>query len=837
MISRNVGANFNVNKLSISSNGGIELRNIQSTARLNELDAANGEVRIGLGSNHYYLQKNESRANPFWQSIRMMNSEQVRYVEPYLPNIIKINAKQINAETVKRHPAWLQRLHTTCGEINYQRLIEVYLEHNRHTQSPGPATAAIAAIAVAIATQGTCSGWAAALIGMPSAEAVAVGAVISTKMMLAHSVLTAGFSSLIAQTTSAVVMNKGNLGHTLDTLARTDTVKSLATAMLSAGALHQLYDTLAIPVKFEERVFNEHLRYNVASSGVNALLNMVIYKQDTEQTMLGATVNTLLGTVLDANAGPNVSRTQRIIMHSTLGGLSGEIMGLGALVGAIQGLVRAEGPTIFSDKKAKNIANAEDTNNIEEIEKPNSLSDPEKVKGVARNSKPLNTAYQDKSTTLVNSKIYPIIVNALEEVTQNAVHLLAKNNIKVPKKEVHQAFTEHPALQGSPTEIQNNLIQIGKANGPVKDNRSAFIKGYEKIFMAVLDNLVDKAYAGEISEYSASSFSNAKPSLSYDVSSQSKENNWWYMAWRALTGDRSPSILAWQKQNRQNMPKSALYSDALNKAHEELRVGTRVLGALQTLGGASQIAVGAVGGALSAPTFIGPIIATSNATMGFDNVLTGISTIWTGEPQPTLLFQGANAVGQKTGLYGPQGASYIEVGLNLAPVVIPKALIFAYRSGAARTKPAMHKETFLEMNLKESSLEKLSASEYQFKSGQDKLHFDKHFRHIAEALGDSTYNLKDYLTDANWVIQNGTFSSELNGYVALVGGKGSAKAAFVGIDRVTKEITTFHLKDVSKLEKTAPGLGWTTNKKVDKMDLIGPNPELGWKTPYRKSKK
>ena len=47
----------------------------------------------------------------------------------------------------------------------------------------------------------------------------------------------------------------------------------------------------------------------------------------------------------------------------------------------------------------------------------------------------------------------------------------------------------------------------------------------------------------------------------------------------------------------------------------------------------------------------------------------------------------------------------------------------------------------------------------------------------------------------------------MNGYIKLVGGEGSAKYAFVGIDRATGNITTLHLKSVKELAKKAPSLG------------------------------
>ena len=86
-------------------------------------------------------------------------------------------------------------------------------------------------------------------------------------------------------------------------------------------------------------------------------------------------------------------------------------------------------------------------------------------------------------------------------------------------------------------------------------------------------------------------------------------------------------------------------------------------------------------------------------------------------------------------------------------------------------------------------------------------HFERHGQEIGSALNKSIYTSVDYLNDANHVINSGTYVPELNGYVKLIGGKGNAKFAFVGLDRSTGMITTFHIKSVSELAKKAPSLG------------------------------
>jgi hypothetical protein len=128
-----------------------------------------------------------------------------------------------------------------------------------------------------------------------------------------------------------------------------------------------------------------------------------------------------------------------------------------------------------------------------------------------------------------------------------------------------------------------------------------------------------------------------------------------------------------------------------------------------------------------------------------------------------------------------------------------------------------------------------SVVKYSFKAGQAEIHFQKHLQEFEKVFDFKNYTIEDYVKDANLVIKDGTYSSDLNAYVAVAGGKGSAKAIIAGLDRSTNEITTLHLKPVSDLQKIAPNLGWTTRAKPNLSDLIGPDRELGWKPPYRRS--
>ncbi|HEY2566622.1 MAG TPA: hypothetical protein VGH95_02780 [Candidatus Aquirickettsiella sp.] len=115
---------------------------------------------------------------------------------------------------------------------------------------------------------------------------------------------------------------------------------------------------------------------------------------------------------------------------------------------------------------------------------------------------------------------------------------------------------------------------------------------------------------------------------------------------------------------------------------------------------------------------------------------------------------------------------------------------------------------------------------YKFKPGLDVIHFEKHGMQIANKFDlGRDYDVKQYIEDANFVIKNGIYVPELNAYVKIP--VGTARAPFVGLDRFTNEITTFHLKSVTYLERQAPSLGWSTKPsfEIDKFLDVKQDPD------------
>ncbi|HHT7755653.1 TPA: hypothetical protein ACT2GM_001651 [Streptococcus suis] len=97
----------------------------------------------------------------------------------------------------------------------------------------------------------------------------------------------------------------------------------------------------------------------------------------------------------------------------------------------------------------------------------------------------------------------------------------------------------------------------------------------------------------------------------------------------------------------------------------------------------------------------------------------------------------------------------------------------------------------------------------QFKPGELDTHYDKHKDEVVNVLGGANYTKDQYLSDANHVIQNGTYSPDKHAYYQYAGVSktGKAKYAVVGLDRNTHEITTFHVKGIIEMNKWDPNLG------------------------------
>jgi adhesin HecA-like repeat protein len=139
----------------------------------------------------------------------------------------------------------------TAYDVDWHAIELKYETWNESSTSLSPAFAAVVAIVIAVATAGAGTAAATSILGA-SASTAAAGSATA----IAASAIAAGTTALIstaAMTAINTKLNGGSIGDALDELASSDTFKSIAIAMVTAGAMH------AVNAEF----------FNITSDGVN----------------------------------------------------------------------------------------------------------------------------------------------------------------------------------------------------------------------------------------------------------------------------------------------------------------------------------------------------------------------------------------------------------------------------------------------------------------------------------------------------------------------------------------------------------------------------------------
>ena len=161
----------------------------------------------------------------------------------------------------------------------------------------------------------------------------------------------------------------------------------------------------------------------------------------------------------------------------------------------------------------------------------------------------------------------------------------------------------------------------------------------------------------------------------------------------------------------------------------------------------------------------------------------------------------------------PDGTPATDLEKKIAPYVVPIGNLveagkgFAVAASAYGAYQTYYGKPILGVNTNWLGKPKVPKVEgvRTFKPGELESHFNKHGQQVADALNKSNYSIQQYLDDANNIIQNGTYIPEMNGYVMKIGGTGkSTKYAFVGLDRATGNITTYHVKYAKQILKKSP---------------------------------
>ncbi|HET8687137.1 MAG TPA: DUF637 domain-containing protein, partial [Methanosarcina sp.] len=113
-----------------------------------------------------------------------------------------------------------------------------------------------------------------------------------------HFAVQAGFVGLCSQAAASLVANNGDPFKTIESLMSVDTVKSLATSMISAGVVAKIASGLNIDItKLSKSDLLGRLEYNLAKNSVGAVVNLGMYGKY-EQGAIGGVVDALLNSAL-----------------------------------------------------------------------------------------------------------------------------------------------------------------------------------------------------------------------------------------------------------------------------------------------------------------------------------------------------------------------------------------------------------------------------------------------------------------------------------------------------------------------------------------------------------
>jgi len=261
-------------------------------------------------------------------------------------------------------------------EVNWD---DIVLEHETWSQkntSLSPAFAAVVAIAVAVATGGA-----------GAAAAGAIGATGTTATMVA-----AGVSSFISQATLAAANGavNGDIAGAMDDFASSDTLKSLAVAMVTAGAIAELdaaffnADTASISdagtaVEGASNVAQAQAGMDAAVNTTNAIngglsltaqvgqaithavvqagAQSLILGADLEENFIQSLVSNslsilgekLAGDIGEAKANNQIGTATQLISHTAVGCLTGSISSVASGAEAENGCVSGAGGAVIGE--------------------------------------------------------------------------------------------------------------------------------------------------------------------------------------------------------------------------------------------------------------------------------------------------------------------------------------------------------------------------------------------------------------------------------------------------------------------------------------------------------
>lgn len=331
-----VGAKLKVKNFTMACKNGVALQNITSSAELNDLSSTDGPVDFLLGHNHSTISSSKSKSNMWWQRHSSQRITSDTFSASNFEGKVKVNANHVTLEQIRgKTLSFLNKLQIEKGSVAYRTLDEYIHYESKAVEGPGPATLAIVAVAVTVATYGTGSSWAATNLGF--AETTAANAVIA-----------AGFANICSQYAVSLLNNNVDPIAAIKGLANSKAVESLATAMITAGLMAKVSDSMNLP-KYSQRTLLDHAKYNIARASINATINILKHDQDLDKALIDGIIDAATSTataaivtqtpILSAHDSSKVAATKIALVQAAISALDGSFTGTdAAMLAAIQSI-------------------------------------------------------------------------------------------------------------------------------------------------------------------------------------------------------------------------------------------------------------------------------------------------------------------------------------------------------------------------------------------------------------------------------------------------------------------------------------------------------------------
>jgi hypothetical protein len=203
------------------------------------------------------------------------------------------------------------------SDVNWQQVQLAHNQWNYKQEGLTPAGAALLAAAVA---------WAMPVTGVQAANSLFGANLTGASAAMAN----AAFMNLASTAAITFVNNKGNIGKTLEALAKSETVKGIIAAALTAGVMDKLGATTTMKDLSAKTGFSEKLTYNLINAGGRALTNTAINGGNLEDALKQALIDGLVDTAHGQVASQIKLLEADYLAHKLAHALAGCIAGAAA---------------------------------------------------------------------------------------------------------------------------------------------------------------------------------------------------------------------------------------------------------------------------------------------------------------------------------------------------------------------------------------------------------------------------------------------------------------------------------------------------------------------------